>query len=103
MFYLYHGSTQLPRGLPGAGFHRPPFIISELQPELTGNGLNKTQLRTDVELRLRKAGIRLKDSSDDPTPFLFVTVSVLQGDDDLKNIFATSVSALSRRLSLRQE
>jgi hypothetical protein len=42
------------RGLDGV-----QVVVEDLQPDVERNGLTRQQLQTDVELRLRKAGIRV--------------------------------------------
>jgi len=64
------------RGLPGVF-----VIVEELEPDIQRDGLTDTQLQTDVELRLRKAGIRVlteKESFNVPgKPYLYVQISSL--------------------------
>ncbi len=51
-------------------------LIEELKPEVGRAGLSKDQLKTDVELRLRKAHIRVVGLS--PPGYLYVNVQALR-------------------------
>jgi hypothetical protein len=64
------------RGLPGVA-----VLIAEPAPEVERAGLTRTQLQTDVELRLRQAGMRVLTQverlSTIGQPFLYVRVQVV--------------------------
>src|SRR5438128_12486274 len=64
------------RGLPGV-----EVIVANLKPEVERAGLTKEQLQTDVELQLRKAGIRVFTSEESRRvqgqPWLYVEVHAL--------------------------
>ena len=72
-------------------------LIQPLQSNAAGAGLNQRQLQTDVELRLRKAGLRVKDASDDLTPYLAVSVNTVNGSGNLSNAFAVSTHVELKR------
>jgi hypothetical protein len=63
-------SRQTLKGLPSFSvlIEDFPVAVSEL-------GLTTGQLQTDVELRLRKAGIRVVSSKEAPLPYLYVRVN----------------------------
>lgn len=48
----------------------PQFSVSCGVGDLKNKGLTEHQVQTDVELRLRQAGIRVVDDSDDVTRYL---------------------------------
>jgi hypothetical protein len=54
-------------------------LVEEINPEAERLGLSRTQLKTDVELRLRKAGIKVltqEESINTPgQPFLYVNIT----------------------------
>jgi hypothetical protein len=64
------------RGLPGMA-----VIVEALTPEVERTGLTRNQLQTDVELRLRQAGIRVLTSEERfavvGKPYLSVRVTIL--------------------------
>jgi hypothetical protein len=53
-------------------------VIADLPPEAARIALFAVQLRTDVELRLRRAGLRVLPEEDAPgrTPYVFVQVNL---------------------------
>ncbi len=53
-----------------SGLKALEVLIEKLDPDIERDGLSREQLRTDIELRLRRAGIRLADD----TPFEGVSV-----------------------------
>jgi hypothetical protein len=83
------------RGLPGVH-----VVIEELGADIKKDGLTEEQLQTDVEVRLRRAGIRVltldevKNSSIKPA--LVITITALKSDVLSKllegNIYCFSVS-----------
>ena len=78
------------RGLKGV-----QVVVEELRPEIERAGLKKQQLQTDVELRLRKAGIRVltrKERLKTPgTPLLYLNVNALTAVDNKAVVFGISV------------
>ena len=79
-FYVPDLSAQAPETLRGLkGFS---VIIEELRDDITQAGLTHSILKTDVELKLRKAGIRVLPEDEFLTPGsvggLTVTVNVLK-------------------------
>lgn len=63
------------KGLKGVG-----VTVEDLPAEVEEIGLTRTKLETDVELRLRKAGIRVLDETErlppPGSPYLYVNVNV---------------------------
>lgn len=64
-------------------------VVVDLNPELEKTGLDKDQLQTDVELRLRKAGIRVVSSG---KAFLAINVNEFSGPDQT-GLYVFSVKA----------
>jgi len=64
-------------------------VVVDLSPELEKTGLRKEQLQTDVELRLRKAGIRVASAG---KTFFSVVVNGFAGPDQT-GLHAYSVKA----------
>ena len=64
------------RGLPGMA-----VLVEALTPQVERTGLTRNQLQTDVELRLRQAGIRVLTSEERfavvGKPYLYVRVTIL--------------------------
>lgn len=58
------------------------------------NGLNSRQIKNDVEIRLRRAGIKVLESSDfsPHTAMLSINVAGTDTDDRSVNIYAVSIS-----------
>jgi|SRR5579862_4487472 len=56
-------------------------VIEELEPAAIADGLTVSQLRTDVELRLRMAGLKVLDSYAPGTPYLHVVPALLKAPD----------------------
>ena len=56
-------------------------VVEDIRPEAERLGLTEAQIQTDVELRLRKAGVRVltaKESDETPgVPFLYVNVTTI--------------------------
>jgi hypothetical protein len=67
------------RGLQGV-----KVVVEEMQPMAARYGLTRNQVQTDVELRLRRAGIRvltLDESDSTPgSPSLYVNIHTVFGD-----------------------
>jgi hypothetical protein len=64
------------RGLTGVA-----VIIEDLKPEIEQNGLTLSAIRTDIELKLRQAGIPIIGLVNIPgKPFLHISVDVLRSD-----------------------
>ena len=64
------------KGIEGVG-----VVVECLRPEAKEGGLTEQQLQTDVELRLRKAGVRVISFEETPlrapgSPFLYVAVNI---------------------------
>jgi hypothetical protein len=87
------------KGLQGVN-----VLIEELKPTVERAGLTEADIRTDVELKLRLAGITVlsdKQSLAAPgSPYLYVNVQVLDSDDSL---WPCSISvALEQSVTLRR-
>ncbi len=91
------------------GFQFTEVIIKVARSRSAGAevGLSERQLQVDVELRLRKAGLHVKDVNDpitiedlrayEITPSLDVLVTIV-GSDDLKGVFAADVNVRLKRM-----
>ena len=75
-------------------------IIEKLTPDIEKDGLTKNQIQTDVELKLRLAGIKVlteEESFKEPgSPLLYITVNALK-------IEALSAYSFSIGVSLKQD
>lgn len=69
------------------GLQGVEVTVEGLRPEAVEDGLTQDQLQTDVELRLRKVGIRVltkEEKARTPgSPWLYVRVNTLRGDTGL--------------------
>jgi hypothetical protein len=63
------------------GLRGVAVIIEDLTPEIERNGLTVSAIRTDVELKLRQAGIPIIGLVNTPgNPFLHISVDVIRSD-----------------------
>jgi hypothetical protein len=87
------------RGLPGVR-----VLLTDLNPDAERDGLIKTELQTDVELRLRNAGISVLTEEEwhktPRTPLLYVKVDALKGSN-IAYAYYTNV-LLYQRVSIEQ-
>ena len=78
------------RGLKGVY-----VLVESLAPEAEQLGLNKGQLKTDVELRLRKAGVRVLTKEEwkriPGVPYLYVNVNTFIRAGSALCAYSTSV------------
>lgn len=79
------------RGLKGVY-----VLIEVLDPDTEEDGLRKSQIQTDVELKLRLAGIKVLTEEErfkeTGAPFLYVAINILRRDSGLSYVFFTNVS-----------
>jgi hypothetical protein len=66
-------------------------VVEELRDSAKVLGLTKDAIRTDVELKLRLAGIRVVETTEEwakltGSPFLYVNVNVLDGSARVANV-----------------
>lgn len=61
------------------------LAVERIDPEAEKDGLTKSQLQTDVELRLSQAGIKVDHLSDE---YLYVNVNTLKGE---RGVYSYSV------------
>ena len=54
------------------------------------HGLSENQLQTDVELRLRQAGLTVPNAVVSTSPYLYVCVGLLTGDGPANGLFMFS-------------
>jgi len=77
------------RGLKGVG---------GLRPEIERSGLSKTQIQTDVELKLRMAGIEVFSEEEyldvSGRPRLYVSVNGFKAEDTRDYVFSVSVGLI---------
>ena len=76
------------------------MLVQEIKPDIERNVLSTTQIQTDVELRLRKAGIKVLTSDEllvaEGRPWLSVDVHIIKNTD-------TGIYVFNIRLFLRQD
>ena len=67
-------------------------IVEELESAATDDGLTKDQIKVDVELRLRKAGIQLtEDHAAGGFRYLYIQASLIKGTEALAGLYAYNV------------
>lgn len=78
-----------------AGLSGVYVAISSMSEEDQRHGLSQTQIRTDVELKLRQTGITVlsqEEASRAPgLPYLYVTASILPLSHSLSGVYAFSI------------
>jgi len=78
------------------GLHGVAIIVEDLASEAARPGLTKDKLQTEVESRLRKAGIPVlteeQNSRANPSmPFLYITLETVRSNPQLSDISAFSI------------
>jgi len=85
------------RGLKGVG-----VVVESLQSEVERDGLTRSHIRTDSELALRQAGIRVlseDESLNEPgSPYLYVNLTTVKSEV----LYAFTSYLYSLQISLRQ-
>jgi hypothetical protein len=71
-------------------------VIENMDPMAERHGLTATQVRTDVELRLRQAGIRVltfdeRDYLGSGDPFLYININTVFGDGTTAGLVMYSI------------
>ncbi|MFH2069404.1 MAG: hypothetical protein ABII89_08105 [Candidatus Omnitrophota bacterium] len=106
---LAFGLTLMPRPfLAGAAESRIPFrglkevavFVEEIDPEAIKDGLSKEEIKTEVETRLRKAGIKVIPADECLRPptsphgtdsYLYIIVNTVKFVSGLEYVYGTSV------------
>lgn len=84
-----------------AGFDTLKVVVEDLTPQMEQAGLTVEQIQTDVEIKLRKAGFKVKDKDAvfDPYIYLYTKVSSFKQDGN----FAIDVkTTLNQRVLLER-
>ncbi|MFH1902862.1 MAG: hypothetical protein ABIK20_02245 [Candidatus Omnitrophota bacterium] len=81
--------------IPFHGLKEVAVFVENIDPEAIKDGLNKEQIKTDVELRLREAGIKVvpveKCLNLPTSPYLYVIVNTVKFVSGLEYVYGTSV------------
>lgn len=81
--------------IPFHGLKAVGVFVENIDQEAVNDGLNKEQIKTDVELRLREAGIKVvpvENSLSLPTsPYLYVVVNTVKFSSGLEYVYGASV------------
>lgn len=72
------------------GFDTLKVEVENLAPDLEQAGLKKEQIQTDIETKLRAAGLKIKNSNESINPYVVLYVSVNSIDNGVGG-FAVSV------------
>jgi hypothetical protein len=87
------------RGLHGIG-----GVVEALQPDAERDGLTKSQIKTDVELKLRQAGMHVLTTAESFTvpgsPYLYINLNTTKND---VLYGALSTYAFSLQVALKQD
>ena len=67
-------------------------VVEDLKPEIENDGLLKRTIQTDVELKLRLAGIKVIDNSDlnEGNSFIYVNANILKSSNN--NFYTYNIS-----------
>lgn len=88
------------------GFDAMMIIIGELDPEVEKAGLTTDQLRTDVELKLQLAGIRLLSATECHLeygrPHLTVNITVIKLKDVVGYVYVVNINFFQKATLVRQ-
>lgn len=79
------------------GFDTLKVEVERLAPDLQKAGITTEQIQTDVETKLRQAGLKIKNTSEIKTPYIVLFVSVNSIDNGVGG-FAVSVSSSLNQL-----
>ncbi len=71
--YLDHRRRAVLRGLQGCH-----VIVENLEPEIERDGLTREQLQTDMELKLRMAGIKVLSREEQGAPVFYLNVTAME-------------------------
>lgn len=75
-----------------SGFDTLKVEIENLAPDLEQAGLKKEQIQTDIETKLRAAGLKIKKPTDSINPYVVLHVSVNSIDNGVGG-FAVSINS----------
>jgi len=86
----YTDQKETLRGLTGVF-----VLIENLDPEIEKDGLTRSQIRTDVELKLRLAGIKVLSKEErlksPGMPYLYVHTNIFKMEDIIGYVYSISV------------
>jgi hypothetical protein len=76
------------------GLNGVRVLVEHMPPNLKGLGLTRNQIKMEVQLRLRNAGIRVLTEKEHSPGMqeLYLNVSTVKGTGSLSNIFACAIS-----------
>ena len=109
MFVLFLGSLALPDQLFAqtdaavktlAGFDTLKVEVEQLAPDLQKAGITKEQIQTDIETRLKGAGLKITKSSETVNPYVVLFVSVNSIDNGVGGFAVSVTSSLNQLIVL---
>jgi len=81
--------------IPFHGLNAVAVFVENIDPEAIKDGLSAEQIKTDVELRLRKAGIKVVPAEKclplPTSPYLYIIVNTVKFISGLEYVYGTSV------------
>jgi len=81
--------------IPFHGLKAVAVFVEDIDQETVQDGLSKEQIKTDVELRLREAGIKVvpveKSLSFSTPSYLYIIVNTVKFSSGLEYVYGTSV------------
>ena len=79
------------------GFDTLKVEVEQLAPDLQKAGITREEIQTDIETKLRRAGLKIKNASETTTPYVVLFVSVNSIDNGVGG-FAVSVTTSLNQL-----
>lgn len=79
------------------GFDTLKVEVEQLAPDLQKAGITKEEIQTDIETKLRRAGLKIKNATETTTPYVVLFVSVNSIDNGVGG-FAVSVTTALNQL-----
>ena len=91
--FVFADDDNMLRGLKGVN-----VMVADLRPEIERSGLSKTQIQTDVELKLRMAGIKVLSEEEYLSvpgfPHLYVRIAGFKAEAIRHYVFSVSVELM---------
>lgn len=109
LFFLFLGSLVAPIELFSqtdaavktlTGFDTLKVEVEQLAPDLEKAGITKEQIQTDIETKLKSAGLKVKKTSDTIDPYVVFAVSVNSIDNGVGGFAVSVTSSLNQIIVL---
>jgi hypothetical protein len=85
------------------GFDTIALVVEPLNPVITGTGLAVDQIQTDVEIKIRRAGLKVQEANSNLSPFIYLYIRVTAVDADSARITGSINTSLRQRVRLDRD